>query len=103
MKKLLYKARMALSDWLHKLGNAVYPKGFGLPGFADINYRGKPVERFPSELNIGQRIDNKGRVIKVTAPPVYDPEIKRKGGRMVKRMPRQLQKIKQGQETPRDE
>lgn len=45
----------------------------------------------------------KGRVVKVTAPPVYDPEVKRKGGRMVKRMPRQLQKIKQGQETPRDE
>ena len=101
MKKLLYKTRVTLGNLLHKLGNAVYPNGFGEPGFAGINYQGRPVERDIESRHIA--IDKKGRVVKVTAPPVYDPETKRKGGRMVKRMPRQLQKIKQGQETPRDE
>lgn len=55
------------------------------------------------EIDITEKFDlpkvKKGRVVKVTAPPEYSPETKRKGGRMVKRMPRQLQKIKAGQET----
>lgn len=45
---------------------------------------------------------SKGRVVKVTAPPEFDPEKPRTGGRVVKRMPQQLQRIKEGQETPRE-
>lgn len=45
---------------------------------------------------------SKGRVVKVTAPPEFDPEKLRTGGRVVKRMPRQLKQMKEAQETPRE-
>ena len=46
---------------------------------------------------------NKGRVLKSTHAPTYDPFQKTKGGRVVKAMPRNLQKLKEAQEkAPRE-
>lgn len=45
----------------------------------------------------------KGRVIKQTRAPEFNPDVKRGGGRIVKAMPRQLQKIKQAQEKFEDD
>jgi hypothetical protein len=39
-----------------------------------------------------------GRVVKANARPEYDPTPRKKGGRVTKAMPRQLRKIKEGQE-----
>lgn len=40
----------------------------------------------------------KGRVVQVTSPPVYDPDQKAHGGRVVRVMPKELKKIKEAQE-----
>lgn len=45
----------------------------------------------------------KGHVVKVTSPPEYTPGHRpRKGGAVVKTMPKQLRSIKEGQERPLD-
>lgn len=73
----------------------------------------KPKYRYPElegdyelKVNAGESLpvvnEPKGRVVKVTAPPEFDPEKPRTGGRVVKRMPRQLQQMKEAQETPRE-
>lgn len=66
----------------------------------------KPRYRWPqleSAMNIkvepGSSLPTRGRVTKVTSPPEYDPTKKVKGGRVTKTMPRQLKKIKEGQES----
>lgn len=41
----------------------------------------------------------KGHVVKSKGVPVYNPDTTRKGGRVVKSMPKQLRKIKEGQEN----
>jgi hypothetical protein len=41
----------------------------------------------------------KGHVVKSKGAPVYTPDTKRKGGRVVKNMPKQLRKIKEAQEN----
>jgi hypothetical protein len=46
---------------------------------------------------------SRGRVIKETKRPEYDPRRPRGGGRIVKTMPRQLQKLKQAQEKVEDD
>lgn len=45
----------------------------------------------------------KGQIVKSTRPAEYNPDIIRRGGRIVKVMPRQLQKIKQAQEKVEDD
>lgn len=43
--------------------------------------------------------EKKGRVVKITAPAEYDPEKPiKKGGKIVRIMPKQLKKIKEAQE-----
>lgn len=45
----------------------------------------------------------KGRVIKQTRHAEFNPDPSRRGGRIVKVMPRQLQKIKEAQEKVEDD
>jgi hypothetical protein len=45
----------------------------------------------------------KGHVVKSTRPAEYNPTASRKGGRVVKAMPRSLQKIKAAQEKVEDD
>lgn len=87
----MQKLRNSIGNWLIDLGFKVMgsPNRYGEAGFNQINYQGKPLtaDDIP-----------KGRVVKITAPPEYDPDQKRTGGRMVRRMPKQLQKMKEAQE-----
>lgn len=46
---------------------------------------------------------SKGRVIKQTRHSEFNPDPTRRGGRIVKVMPRELQKIKQAQEMVEDD
>jgi hypothetical protein len=48
-------------------------------------------------------IEKNGRVVKVKGAAEYDPSQKTGGGRVVRGMPKQLRKIKEGQEAPSDE
>jgi hypothetical protein len=48
-------------------------------------------------------IKPKGRIIKRTRRPEFDPRTGRRGGRIIKVMPRQLQKIKEAQEKVEDD
>lgn len=45
--------------------------------------------------------ESKGHVVKSKGAPEYNPNTKRTGGRVVKQMPKQLRKIKEGQEDVR--
>lgn len=45
----------------------------------------------------------RGRVIKETRRPEFDPTKRHGGGRIVKAMPRQLQKMKQAQDKIKDD
>lgn len=69
----------------------------------------RPKYRYPElDSNIDFKVDldksmpKVGRVIKATARPEYDPTNRPKGGRVTKAMPRQLRKIKEGQEAQHD-
>jgi hypothetical protein len=86
------KARVVVADWLLNLSCAVYPfEDLSL----DLGGGTVPEQELPRQSG--------GRVVKVTAHAEYEPDKPRRGGRMVKVMPRQLQKVKEGQERIRDE
>jgi len=58
---------------------------------------------FKLNVDINQSTPKEGRVTKITAPPEFDPDApKKKGGHVVRRMPKQLKKIKEGQEARDD-
>lgn len=80
--KLLNKLKQSIQKWLE-----IDPT-LGKPGFEAVYYKGELMTEQP-----------KGRVVKATARPEYTPDTKRHGGRVVKQMPRQLRKIKEGQES----
>lgn len=85
-----------------------HPFSYGKPGFRSIKYGGKPLNPDISEAVEAVLApplpaappQPKGRVIKQTRQPEFDPEIvnRRSGGRIVKVMPKQLQQIKAAQE-----
>jgi hypothetical protein len=70
----------------------------------------KPRWRYPQlESTIKLNIESgtsmpkrEGRVIKAKHSPEYEPNIKTKGGRVVRQVPRQLKKIREGQEAVDD-
>lgn len=58
------------------------------------------VEVFGTGSGVTRPERSEGRVTKVTAPPEYNLKPRpNKGGRVTKAMPRQLRKIKEGQES----
>lgn len=87
MKK--HRIKVAIALWLYCVADWINP---------ELNF--SISEKFELPEQEPEKIEPKGRVVKHTAPASYDPDRKRKGGGMVKRMPRQLQKIKEGQEAP---
>jgi hypothetical protein len=71
----------------------------------------KPKYRWPDlESKIDFIVDPKasipaplhGRVVKATARPEYTPDAKRTGGRVVRAMPQEIKRIKEGQEAPNE-
>lgn len=73
-----------------RLYDPIKDRDLGKPGFESIYYRGEP---------LGAKAG--GRVVKAKSRPEYDPT-PRTGGRVRKTMPRQLRKIKEGQEATDD-
>ena len=53
--------------------------------------------------SVKQLTQSKGRVVKGTRSAEFHPDMQRHGGRVVKTMPRSLQKIKQAQEKVEDD
>ena len=73
MKKLLNSLRIKLAKW-------IMPEGVGLPK----SHHSKPKRA--------------GRIVSIKAPAEYDPTPNKKGGRIIRIMPKQLKKIKDAQE-----
>jgi hypothetical protein len=73
---------------------------FWLPRYADIDASIVENAITPKRLDSilkGEQLQ--GRVVKSFSPPAYDPKhVTRKGGKVLKIMPRQLKKIKEAQE-----
>jgi hypothetical protein len=74
-------------------------------GFKNIYYKGKPVERdinppLPTTTHTKKHKHHHkpGKVTRATKKAEYSPQTHIKGGRIIRTMPKQLQKIKEAQE-----
>lgn len=77
--------------WLTKVRRIPADKVFYLSAFkGSFDFKVDPEQSMP--------VPHKGRVVKSVAAPEYDPDHKVTGGKVTRIMPRQLQKIKAGQE-----
>jgi hypothetical protein len=74
---------------------------FWLPKYIHVSEEAAKSAVWPSHvdsLNNSSVLKERGRVVTVKSAPEYTPDTTRKSGRMVRIMPRQLKKLKDGQE-----
>lgn len=57
-----------------------------------------PATPEPVIPEIPEEVKKRGRIVKVTARPDYEPDKSTHGGRIIRTMPRSLKKIKEAQE-----
>lgn len=74
---------------------------FWLPRYVDVAEEVIKGATLPSAVDctLNSSAFQKGRVVKAATPPDYDPDQPATGGRIVRVMPKQLKKIKEGQES----
>jgi hypothetical protein len=77
-------------------------KGFFLPDYPELK-EAKPLPDEETDRVVESvELAPQGHIVQVQRPR-YNPDITRRGGRVVKAMPRNLKKIKQAQERPLDD